>query len=173
MIVTVEEALEAIGQEVDETALTRKIKAVESAIRDYTNNNFQQRAVQFRASTSNHYIKAANEYLQVGDNIQISRSHNQGVYTIMEISDQGIRVNDRLYDCPSNLITKVEYPPAVQEGVLNLLKWDYNNRDKVGIKSETISRHSVTYYDQDNNNQLMGYPVSLIGFLDPYILPVF
>ena len=42
-------------------------------------------------------------------------------------------------------------------------------RDKVGIKSETLSRHSVTYYDQDAGNQVMGYPASLMGFLSPYI----
>ena len=43
------------------------------------------------------------------------------------------------------------------------------NRPKTGIKSETLSRHSVTYFDQDANNQVMGYPVTLLGFLKPYI----
>lgn len=28
---------------------------------------------------------------------------------------------------------------------------------------------SVTYVDYDANNQVMGYPVSLLGFLKPYM----
>lgn len=64
---------------------------------------------------------------------------------------------------------QTEYPPDVKEGVINLLKWEFANRDKVGIKSESISRHSVTYYDQDSNNTVLGYPASLLGFLKPYM----
>ena len=66
-------------------------------------------------------------------------------------------------------MTKVEYPDDVQQGVIELMIWEVKNRQKVGIKSETLSRHSVSYYDQDANNQVMGYPVSLLGFLKPYI----
>ena len=53
-------------------------------------------------------------------------------------------------------------------GAVNLMKWELNNRDKVGIASEAISRHSVTYVDQTGANTLMGYPVALMGFLRPY-----
>ena len=65
-------------------------------------------------------------------------------------------------------LVMVEYPIDVQMGIINLMKWEVTSRDKVGIKSETLSRHSVTYYDQDKNNQSMGYPVTLLGFLEPY-----
>jgi hypothetical protein len=73
-----------------------------------------------------------------------------------------------MFTVDHNLVTKVEYPADVKLGVVNLLKWDFGNRDKVGIKSETISRHSVTYFDIDSSNQVMGYPVSLLGFLESY-----
>ena len=36
------------------------------------------------------------------------------------------------------------------------------------FKAETLSRHSVTYFDQDASNQMNGYPVSLLGCLKPY-----
>ena len=74
---------------------------------------------------------------------------------------------------PLNTATKVIYPADVKKGVIDLMIWEKNNRQKVGIKSETLSRHSVTYYDQDSNNQVMGYPVSLLGFLKPYMKPRF
>lgn len=174
MIVTVEEARKYIGKEgIDNEHLEKKIRAVESAIRAYTNNNFQQRAVQFEAQVISGVIQFRHAYLKVGDNIQISKSVNAGMYTIQELTQNGTIVDLSLYDSVRNLVTKVVYPSAVQDGALNMLKWEYNNRDKVGIKSETISRHSVSYYDQDSSNQVMGYPVSLLGFLEPYMLPAF
>ena len=63
----------------------------------------------------------------------------------------------------------IAYPADVKMGVVNLMKWEQNNRDKVGVASETISRHSVTYFNMDEQNTAMGYPVSLLGFLKPYM----
>ena len=91
-----------------------------------------------------------------------------GLYTVTEIGDDFVRVDKELYKSV-NLVTKVEYPADIKNGVLNLIKWDIKNRDKTGIKSETLSRYSVTYFDQDSDNQVMGYPVSLLGFLRPYM----
>lgn len=174
MIVTIEEAQKYIGKKgIDNEQMEKKIRAVESLIRSYTNNNFQQREVQFETKVVNGIIQFRHAYLQVGDNLQISKSINAGMYTVTELTANGTIVDLPLYDSVRNLVTKVVYPPAVQDGALNLLKWEFHNRDKVGIKSETISRHSVTYYDQDSSNQMMGYPVSLLGFLEPYMLPGF
>ena len=61
-----------------------------------------------------------------------------------------------------------EYPMDVKMGVVNLMKWELGNREKVGIASESISRHSVTYVDQTGENTIMGYPAVLMGFLRPY-----
>lgn len=61
-----------------------------------------------------------------------------------------------------------EYPMDVKIGVANMMKWEQTNRDKVGVASETISRHSVTYFDMSEGNSSMGYPKALLGFLSPY-----
>ena len=61
-----------------------------------------------------------------------------------------------------------QYPMDVKMGVVNLVKWELNNRDKVGVASESISRHSVTYFDMTGDNSTMGYPKALLGFLKPY-----
>ena len=68
----------------------------------------------------------------------------------------------------NNLIVKVIYPFDVIEGALDVLEWDFTMRKKVGIKSETLSRHTTTYYDNDSNNTVNGYPVSVFGFLKSY-----
>jgi len=63
----------------------------------------------------------------------------------------------------------IEYPADVKMGVVNLMKWELNNRDKVGVASESISRHSVTYFDMTGDNSTIGYPKALLGFLRPYM----
>lgn len=86
----------------------------------------------------------------------LKKNYRYGLYKITELGDDFIRVDQELYKS-TNLITKVEYPADVRAGVLELLKWDIKNRPKTGVKSETLSRYSVTYFDQDANNQVMGY----------------
>lgn len=154
----------------DTTVLQRKLEAVEKLIRAYTNNNFQVRAARFEASSNGTLLAGSSPYLKVGDTVEISKSGvNDGLYVIQGITGEGITVDEELFAVDYNLVTLVKYPDDVVEGVINLLTWEIENRQKVGIKTETLSRHSVTYYDQDANNQVMGYPVSLLGFLQPYI----
>ena len=149
--------------------LNDKVLAIEQLVRVYTNNNFQNRSIRLIANVVDGLLTESCPYLKVGDTVQISQSKvNDGLYVVMGITDKGICVNKQLYDTPYNLVTKVEYPDDIKIGVIELMKWEIKNRDKIGIKSETLSCHSVTYYDQDANNQVMGYPVSLLGFLQPY-----
>lgn len=154
-----------------ESDLKQKLRAIELAIRAYTNNNFQNRNVRFTAKTYSDKVYGSSPFLRVGDTIQISKSGvNDGIYEITEITPAFIRVDTRLlFAIENNLITKVEYPVDIVQGVINLMKWEVENRDKVGIKSETLSRHTVSYFDQDANNTVMGYPVALLGFLQPYM----
>lgn len=172
MIIAVDEimALPEFANQ-NETIVANKLKAIELMIRAYTNNNFQNRQVRFLAdSQSNQLIGDVPAFLKVGDTVQITQSSvNNGLYVITGIADTHIEVDEDLYSCCYNLVTKVEYPIDIKVGVTNLMQWEIKNRQKVGIKSETLSRHSVTYFDQDASNQVMGYPVSLLGFLKPYM----
>lgn len=171
MIVSVDKVMklpEFVGQ--TESVIAEKLDAVELLIRAYTNNNFQNRYVRFHAASLGNRLLGTSDFLKVGDTVQISQSKvNDGLYAITEIGDDFIRVNKDLYRYSDNLVTKVEYPADVRSSVIDLLKWEVANRSKAGIQSETLSRHSVTYFNQDANNQVMGYPVALLGFLKPYI----
>ena len=82
----------------------------------------------------------------------------------LESAIQGYTNND----FKRHLTPEGEYPMDVKMGVMNMLNWNLENREKVGIQSETISRHSVTYFNMDGDNSTMGYPKSLLGFLKPY-----
>lgn len=152
--------------------LIRKLRAIEKAIRKYTNNNFMDIKFRTYGKIKDNLIHLnAYPYFQEKDNIQISHSLNDGVYTIKAINQGQISINEdiKLFNCGNVMITKVVYPEDIQEGVINMLKWDFGLRNKLGIKSETISRHSVTYFDMDTNNTLKGYPISLLGFLEDYV----
>ena len=89
---------------------------------------------------------------------------------VLEVKLQALENTIRGYtnnDFKRHLTADGEYPADVKMGVVNMLKWDAEK--KVGIASETISRHSVTYFNMDGDNSVMGYPKSLLGFLKPYI----
>ena len=153
------------------TQIQKKLDALEILIRKYTNNNFQNRFIRFTASSTGNRLKGVSPYIKVGDTLQISESSvNDGLYVVTEINKiEGFtRVNKDLFSVGHNLVTKIEYPVDVQQGVIKMLQWETESVSRIGVKSETISRHSVTYFDQDKNNQVMGFPVSLLGFLDIY-----
>lgn len=170
MIISVENARKYINTDLDDQVLVGKLQALELLIRKYTNNNFQNINIRFKCNSNNEKISLNTVFLKANDTIQISQSKfNDGVYVIKSISNGLIELDQPLYDENDLLITKVVYPFDVQMGVVNMLKWDLDNRDKVGIQSETISRHSVTYFNMDGDNSTIGYPKSLVGFLKPYM----
>ena len=170
MIISVEKLKKFITTNEAEEVLEAKLQALELLIRKYTNNNFQNRNVRFECSSINGELNLSTPLLKAGDTLEISESRfNSGVYVVKEITDRTIKLDQELYDESKMLITKVVYPFDVQMGAINMIKWDLDNRDKVGIQSESISRHSVTYFNMDGDNSSIGYPKSLVGFLKPYM----
>lgn len=171
MIISAVEAKSLIDcKDWTDARILKKLKAIEQTIRKYTNNNFQNKGYRRTADiVGGLFVVEALNPFNVGDTIQISESGlNAGLYTITSADDCTFTVDDAVIDEKDVLITKVEYPENVIDCALNLLEWEIKHRDKVGIQSETLSRHSVTYFAQDANNQVMGYPVSLLGCLKAY-----
>ena len=157
-------------QKIADSVLERKIKAIEQTIRQVTNNNFQNRLKRIVAGSSNNVLQGTSPYFKVGDTIQISESINNGLYVIQEMNEANIVFDEDIFDSEHNLVTKVEYPMDVIEGAIELLKWDVDpnsTKNKVGIASETISRHSVSY-DNNSDNLISGYPTKLLNFCKKY-----
>ena len=150
--------------------LERKVKAIEQTIRSYTNNNFQDTDCRRTADiVGGSFIVEALTPFEVGDTVQISESGlNKGLFTVASVDDSTFTVNEPVKDEMDVLVTKIHYPADVVDCCINLLEWEINNRQKVGVQSETLSRHSVTYFNQDAANQVMGYPASLLGCLKAY-----
>ena len=139
MIITVDKFKEFVDVKEPDEIIEAKLTALESLIRKYTNNNFQVRSIRSQSAILDGKILNPPAFLKPGDSIHITESMlNNGVYEVVSIDENGMSVSKDLLDCRRNLVTKIEYPPDVVMGVVNMLKWDLQNRNKIGIQSETI-----------------------------------
>ena len=171
MIISIGKAKSLIGfDDWSDEKIEMKLKAVEQTIRAYTHNNFQNRAIRTTADiVDGRFVAESSIPFDIGDTVQVSESvGNAGLFTIASVDDSSFTVVEDVKNEIDVLVTKVEYPADVVACAVNLLEWEKNNRAKVGIQSETLSRHSVTYFNQDSGNQVMGYPASLLGCLKAY-----
>lgn len=172
MIISVEKVRQLVTLDgwTDEK-IKMRLDAIESTIRAYTNNNFQVRGIRAVCTIIGgvlHSLDGAFEGFKAGGTVQISESrYNAGLHEIAAVDGTQMDVGD-LTDENAVLVTAVEYPADVIACAVNLMEWEITNRGKVGIQSETLSRHSVTYFNMDDGNAVMGYPASLLGCLKPY-----
>lgn len=170
MILTVEELKEFITTTESDKVLEMRLQALESYIRKYTNNTFENMAFRKTADiVGGLFVVEAKNPFTDGDTVLIRGCGiNYGLYTVKNAGDTTFEVKEPVVDEHNVSVTKVVYPMDVKMGVVELMKWSLEKGSKVGIQSETISRHSVTYYDMSGDNFYMGYPKSLFGFLKPY-----
>ena len=166
MIITVENLKRQIdvGNATDEQIAT-KLDAIESVIRAYTNNNFQQREIRFNGNSQGSKVFGFPRFFTEGDTVQITSDYgvNDGLYVVTGVYDDCLELNKDLAPVSNNLVTRIKYPVDVIRCVVKLFRWEQTNGDKVGVKSETLSRHSVTY--EDSATLYMGYPVGILNGL--------
>ena len=172
MIMTVEELRKFIKTDDSDECLEAKLAGIEQQIRNFTHNNFQVRGDGIVADVvAGVFMSEALIPFEPGDTIQISGSDkNDGLYTVAEVTDDTtFTVNEKTRDEIDVFATLVRYPADIKLGVVNMMTWELENRQKAGIESETISRHTVNYINLDAWNSNMGYPDSLTQFLRPYM----
>ena len=87
---------------------------------------------------------------------------------IDHINSDGLVLDGSIFDVARQTVTKIEYPKAVINTVVELLKWESQYGDKRGIQSESIGRHSVTYFAQNDANSFGGYPRAMFNALSQY-----
>lgn len=167
MIITVEE-LKQVSElsNIPDEQLTVMCEGIEDFIRQYTNNNFTVKNVTFNTPSLNGKLDTVSPLFKVGDTVLISNSkYNNGVYVINDLDGT---LDKELFDDENNKVTLVKYPPAIKLGVVKLLQYNAKMDSKVGISSESLSRHSVSYA-QPTSDSIGGYPASMMSFLKPYM----
>ena len=167
MIITVEELKAVSGlSNIPDEQLEMMCEGIEDFIRQYTNNNFIVKNVTFNTPSTNGKLDTVSPLFKVGDTVLISNSkYNNGVYVINDLDGT---LDKELFDDDNNKVTLVKYPPAIKLGVVKLLQYNAKMDDKVGISSESLSRHSVSY-TQPSSDSIGGYPPHLMSFLKPYM----
>jgi putative uncharacterized protein gp41 len=170
MIIQLSEAME-----IDKSISKADLDAYETTIRNLTNNNFQNRSIRNQSLTFHENVIEMRRPLKgvrVGDTIEVNDSiYNDGLYVVDSISGNKIYVQGSDFIEDSNhkaIVTKVEYPSDIAFGLKNILRYRVKMGDKLGIKSETVSRMSTTYYDVNATDNIDGLPSSLYSFLDKY-----
>ena len=167
MIITVDE-LKKVSylSNINDEQLEVMCDGIEDFIRQYTNNNFTIKNVTFNTPSINGKLETVSPLFKVGDTVLISNSkYNNGVYLLTDVYGT---LDKELFDDDNNKVTLVKYPPAIKLGVIKLLQYNVKMDSKMGIASESISRHSVSYA-QPSSDSIGGYPSSLMSFLKPYM----
>lgn len=170
MIISVDAAKEQMDLSGwSDNKIKRKLDSIEAAIRQYCNNNFQNRNIRCKTDIVDGILCNVHTVMKAGDTVQISASkYNDGLYVLMEGSD-GLLVPDQvLTDEDQVLVTKIEYPADIIDSAFDILEWESTMREKVGISSETLSRHTVNYFANDASNTVEGYPAALFGRCKKY-----
>ena len=167
MIITVEE-LRSVSElsNIPDEQLTVMCEGIEDFIRQYTNNNFIVKNVTFNTPSMEGKLETVSPLFKVGDTVLISNSkYNNGVYVINDLDGT---LDKELFDDDNNKVTLVKYPPSIKLGVVKLLQYNAKMDRKVGISSESLLRHSVSYA-QPTSDSIGGYPASMMSFLKPYM----
>lgn len=171
MIISLEDA-----QLIDGNVTQNDLDAYEQMVRQITNNKFQNTRIRyFGFSTANGNeinLGTPPEWLRVGETIEVSDSDvNDGLYTIQAINETTLTVSSEQLltgTFAKAFVTKIEYPADIRMGVEGLIRYNAKMGSKVGIKSETIARMSVTYYDVNANDNSQGFPAAKLNFLKKY-----
>lgn len=171
MIISLEKA-----KLIDDKITQDDLDAFETSVRELTNNNFQNKYIRFKdiKFIDESTIQVSKDIIGIkkGDTIEINYSnYNDGLYVVDLIVDNTIKVEDTPFYVATvggAMATKVEYPADIKRGIKKLIEYDKKMSGKLGIKSETISRMSTTYYDVNSSENTEGYPSSLLSFLNKY-----
>ena len=171
MIITLGDA-----RAIDDSITQDDLDALETSVRELTNNKFQNVHIRFKGIEfmANNLIAVKDSIvgLKVGDTIEVNYSHyNDGLFVIEEIAGKQIKVQGTPFfvaNTGGSMLTLVQYPADIARGIKKLIAYDKKMASKVGIKSESISRMSITYYDVNASETVDGYPAALVSFLQKY-----
>ena len=171
MIITLGDA-----RAIDDSITQDDLDAFEVAFRSLTNNSFQNKHIRFKdiefVGENLIAVKDPIVGIKTGDTIEVNYSHyNDGLFVIEEIAGKQIKVQGTPFfvaNTGGSMLTLVQYPADVKAGLKKILSYNLKMADKIGIKSESISRMSTTYYDVNASETVDGYPAAMVSFLQKY-----
>lgn len=164
------------AQKANPKVTQEQLDALEQFVRAETKNSFHNKRVRFkniRTKPPDEIYLSDTKGLRKGDTVEVNYSpYNNGLYVIDELYQDSIKLaTDELIEESGRdlMLSKVEYPADIKQGLLGILEYDTKMADKTGLKSRTISRMSETYHDLTKSESKGGRPAYLFSFLENYI----
>lgn len=154
-----------------------RLDAIETMIVNKTNNKFinpNTKICDYLKFENNQIIGVGINFVNMGysqgnDIVVFNSKFNDGHYIIESVNDNTLTLTTNVKSEESNAsIGVVNYPYDIISGVVKLMDYDIKMADKIGVKSETISRYSVTYYDMNSSENVEGFPSALLAFIKKY-----
>lgn len=174
----------ADAQKIDPNLAQEDIDSLQQLVHNITLNTFAVKGVHIKIGatfgddnvTLGMDSEKINSIFRIGDTIGIhGTGYNDGYFDISAIEDSklSVRMTDAVPRFISTFeadahVTLVRYPADIRRGVLNMVQWTKTFGSKQGIKSESVSRLTVTYADSNATEMQGGYPKSLTDFLSSY-----
>lgn len=180
MIMTLNELKLLVGIPAGDTSnddyLNEQLDILEDAIVDYTYNRFQDNNTveeivavfdKVNKTITAKSFDFGKNYYYTDDQIRVVGSRrNDGVYTVTEVNEKVLTVAEELTNEDNDLhfwIACINYPKGLKSIVAEMIEYDMEASK--GAKSETISRHSITYKDIGDGQM---YPAEIVAKLSKY-----
>ena len=162
------------AKRLDKSITQDDLDALEQKIRKLTNNKFHHPHIKnHNLALLNSQIIAPDELIgfKKGDRVEIVGSkYNNGLYNVLDVDEHTLSVDTRFITEADRdiLVVKIDYPLDIATGLKEVIKYQSKMTNKVGVKTERVSRTSVTYFDVSSTDNVDGIPSSYWSFLYKY-----
>lgn len=152
------------------------IKAMENSIISHTNNHFHfpNYSPTIISIEGKRITFGGVNLFKMHDTIEIvGIQYYDGFHHVTSVGTNWIEI-DVDFDIPFVIegaigsLFLIKFPADVKAGVKKVWKHEQSTSEKVGVKSESISRWSVTYEKPTTGGSINGLPSYLFDFLQPY-----
>ncbi|WPC08611.1 hypothetical protein [Globicatella sp. PHS-GS-PNBC-21-1553] len=162
------------AQKLDANITQDDIDALEQKVRALSNNKFHHPHIKnFNLALMEKTITTPEELIgyKVGDRIEIvGTKYNDGLYTVKAVDNHTITVEQEFISETNTkaFVVKIDYPLDVVNGIKQIIIYNKKMASKIGIKSESVARMSVTYHDINKSDNSEGIPSSYWNFIKKY-----
>ncbi|MFL2134934.1 hypothetical protein ACEN33_00695 [Ruoffia sp. FAM 24228] len=162
------------AKKIDKSITQDDIDALEQKVRTLTNNKFHHKHIKNRnLSFFDNGIITADEIIgfKVGDRVEIvGTKFNDGLYNIISVSKNILTVDSEFIDSTDRgaFVVKIDYPVDIANSLKEIIRYQAKMANKTGVKTERVSRTSVTYHDVNSSDNVEGIPSSYWSFIRKY-----
>lgn len=162
------------AKKLDKSITQADLDALEQKVRTLTNNKFHHPHIKnHNLALMDNQIITADELIgfREGDRIEIvGTKYNDGLYNIIIVDDHTITVNaDFILEADKDaFVVKIDYPVDLANSLKEIIRYQTKMANKTGVKTERVSRTSVTYHDVNSADNIEGIPSSYWSFIKKY-----